>query len=489
MRNKLAIIAAFYIFLNTECISQIAKFEATIVEKGIRLYPHVEYNQISITQIQDEINKYIYKDSIDNFRTFIVSASGDSTICFIDRGFLVMKCRYKFGEINGEFWSFWSGDTLSKGFALDGFLNGEYNFSNEYGDTRDIIKGVFKKGEFDGIVEKYEYNKLREKTTVKRGVQEKIIYYSDGSILRRSFYVNDQLMGQEKEFYNGGIKLRRITNYKNGKREGIDIGYYEDGKVRDKINYTSGSGTLTEYNTDGKLEKKTSIKNWERNGPSITYNKDGLIQAVINYKNNKLDGPYILYRNGKPSILFTYKDGVKEGKSESYWDDGKIFIRSMYKEGEKDGIETIYSKNGTISEKKFYRNGVEDPSGISCDCPSDFRQPNANDFSGSYHQYKGKDGHIYYEVDLRMISKNPGWFKSITISSISPSGYKFPGEYFSSNGYSLETTGIIVYKYPFSIKIKGCNGDETFVFKPEYNCCIKQGKAFPKLFFRDLEKK
>jgi antitoxin component YwqK of YwqJK toxin-antitoxin module len=54
----------------------------------------------------------------------------------------------------------------------------------------------------------------------------------------------------------------------------------------------------------------------------------------------------------------TYKDDVKDGPSESYYDNGQLDYKLNYKNGVEDGPFETYYGNGQLRSKGTYRNGV-----------------------------------------------------------------------------------------------------------------------------------
>ena len=92
--------------------------------------------------------------------------------------------------------------------------------------------------------------------------------------------------------FAGKVTGEEQGSIKNGKREGIWIGYHKNGQLRFKENYKNGKkeGEYISYWGDGRLLTKGNFKNGEKDGAWVVYTKTG--NVVKEYTG-------------------TYKDGVK----------------------------------------------------------------------------------------------------------------------------------------------------------------------------------
>jgi antitoxin component YwqK of YwqJK toxin-antitoxin module len=87
---------------------------------------------------------------------------------------------------------------------------------------------------------------------------------------------------------------------KNGKKEGLETGYYQNGKVRCKCFYKNSKkeGEETRYTPEGVLWQKCNYKNDGFNGEVRTYYREtGIICRMCTYKNDLPHGEYAEYDN------------------------------------------------------------------------------------------------------------------------------------------------------------------------------------------------
>lgn len=65
------------------------------------------------------------------------------------------------------------------------------------------------------------------------------------------------------------------------------------------------------------------------------------------------------YENGKLKYVYKIKNGLKEGEAFKYYPDGAIMQKSNWKEGKKNGITETYYKNGKINIRGDFKNGEQ----------------------------------------------------------------------------------------------------------------------------------
>ncbi len=133
------------------------------------------------------------------------------------------------------------------------------------------------------------------------------------------------------------------TYYVNGKKHGVVTKWCDDGeklKLREHYNHGQLDGLSEKWRCIGKhyLIRSTEYKNGKKDGIEKIYDdhnyRDGSLYSSIRYKNGKKHGISKVYHSkGKPCCLDTYKNGILEGKSE-FWDHtGKLVKETIYKNG------------------------------------------------------------------------------------------------------------------------------------------------------------
>jgi antitoxin component YwqK of YwqJK toxin-antitoxin module len=109
-------------------------------------------------------------------------------------------------------------------------------------------------------------------------------------------------------------------------------------------------------------DEQGSFKNGKKVGSWIGYFDNGQLYSKGTYKDGKLDGPYVrYYKNGQLYSKGTYKDGKYDGAWVGYYDYGQLRYKGPYKNGKEDGPWVFYYENGNVNEKVTgtFRNGVK----------------------------------------------------------------------------------------------------------------------------------
>ena len=120
--------------------------------------------------------------------------------------------------------------------------------------------------------------------------------------------------------------------YRNGRRSGVALSHFEDGKVELEITYSKGY----------------------KSGEEILFYENGYPKYKKTYRKNVLNGEEILfYENGKPERRNMYVNGLLDGEI-SYFDrNGNLVKIENYKSGKKDGIERIIENNQLLEENNY----------------------------------------------------------------------------------------------------------------------------------------
>ena len=118
-------------------------------------------------------------------------------------------------------------------------------------------------------------------------------------------------------YYHKSGKLDNQGTYRNGKREGHWVGYYDNGTPNKFLTATYRNGL------DDRFRTNKDLVPW--NGPRVEYHENGLL---------KCEG--------------IFKDGFWDGPLVSYYDNGNLDSKGTYKDGKRDGTWVAFNKDGTV---------------------------------------------------------------------------------------------------------------------------------------------
>ena len=223
------------------------------------------------------------------------------------------------GRQEGEALSFYEDGTLrSRSHWRDGLPEGTHSEYHRTGKLREATQ--YRDGlRVDGLAETFD---------------------EDGKLRTRMTYVDGQLEGELLTFYPDGAVASRSLMTK-GKFNGLSTYYYRDGKVRSTINQVNDApdGEEREYHPDGRL---AGVRVYSDHGvlrSERQYGTDGVLLAQMQWNRRQREqGMFRTWHgNGKPKQLVEYVDGVKEGWSRSWRDDGSVESACRFARGEGQG--------------------------------------------------------------------------------------------------------------------------------------------------------
>lgn len=125
-------------------------------------------------------------------------------------------------------------------------------------------------------------------------------------------------------------------------------------------------GTWVTYIAGNEFPQKIeSFINGINNGNYMEFNERGQLTLRAGYRNNKLHGPWGLYRFGRPEKTANYKNGELDGVYKEYFNrDGKIQKEIHYRNGIQHGPYRFFNEEGEITLEYEYKDGEEVGGGI-----------------------------------------------------------------------------------------------------------------------------
>lgn len=159
-------------------------------------------------------------------------------------------------------------------------------------------------------------------------------------------------------------KICQQIEYKNGKKNGLFLEYYRNGKLKYRKKYVNDKLTDTAcfYFKNGNISQLQILKDDIKVGCWKKFNENGQAYSEINFKDNELHGPCntYTYRTLRPLSLLNYKFGLLHGKQLRYYSSGKPRSISFYEDGtaclgtkewRENGTEIKYNIEIKIAEK------------------------------------------------------------------------------------------------------------------------------------------
>lgn len=178
---------------------------------------------------------------------------------------------------------------------------------------------------------------------------------------------NDENVIIKKEYHANG-RPACITPYVNGKKEGIQKCYFEDGTLMSKTSYQNGKedGKKMFYKNNMIIAELSYVNGKEGIGKLYSYHENGNLfsETTVNgekkvtkqyHQNGKLDTETFII-NGEIKVMKTYREngtldkeahytdvrGAKEGIIKGYDDGGRLIYKAHTKNGKLVGSPTFY---------------------------------------------------------------------------------------------------------------------------------------------------
>ena len=187
-------------------------------------------------------------------------------------------------------------------------------------------------------------------------------YYSNNFIYKLEFYTNGVKDGILMQFDRRG-KITLIENYKNGVLHEQTSNYGSFGETPNAVtDFLNGkrNGLYRLYYDNAKIQEESWFKDDLKNGISRFNNKSGQRLAEYNYKLGNFDGiQKTYYENDSIQSLSNYVNNLLTGESKEYYRNGKVKISGMYVLGQKEGAWTEFDELGKVQKVVKYKNGVE----------------------------------------------------------------------------------------------------------------------------------
>ncbi len=117
-------------------------------------------------------------------------------------------------------------------------------------------------------------------------------------------------------------------NYVNGRKEGMWIKYFSNGKTQLKGTYNNNrpEGTFTRYYPNGQIAEQGDFRANGYKGTLLRYHENGQLAYKANFNNLGQESGKVSYYhpNGKPALSYTVKNGLVQGQVSRYHPNGQL---------------------------------------------------------------------------------------------------------------------------------------------------------------------
>ncbi len=236
-----------------------------------------------------------------------------------------------------------------------------------------------------------------------------IEYYPNQQISEQVAFVNDSRDGLGIDYYPNGSKKSEI-NYVDGVRYGPYKVWYQNGNIQEEGEYKDGVyiNTLKMYNPNGSI---ASVGHYDDTGNETgiyqEFDKSGNLNLEFEYKKGVITSYKVFHKDG--TIITQQGRTNKEFLFENYYSDGTKRTLGIYQPGEigKNGIWKFFNKNGALETEEQYLNGTLNGRSVSY-FPNGKKSETSNYINGEldgyyvdYYQNGQMKSQGYYVSDLQ----------------------------------------------------------------------------------------
>lgn len=210
-----------------------------------------------------------------------------------------------------------------------------------------------------GVAKSYDvFGKLQSETTYDYDLKQgPYTLYKNGKLDYSATYRNNELHGEAKDYYESG-KLFQTISYQYNEGEGPTTIYDESGAVAAVLNYEGDNIVSYSYeNESGKLVDPVIINKPDMVVKAFYKNKKPSLSFTL--KNGEKEGPYVLYAStGEKLLEYQYSGGYLNGPRTEYYGNGKLKSKCMFRYGDFHGLYTEYNENGSLRHEFNYVSGM-----------------------------------------------------------------------------------------------------------------------------------
>jgi len=183
---------------------------------------------------------------------------------------------------------------------------------------------------------------------------------SSGKKIYEGHFNHDIPVGEFMYYYPGG-ELKAVSLMSDNGKRSKTISYYRNRrKMAEGIFIDEKKDSLWKFYSeyDGTLVSEENYKNGKKDGISISYYNTGVKAEQTTWENGVRNGPWkTYYTDGKLKLKCTYKNDLKDGPIKTYHMSGKIWLTGQYINGDADGTWTYVTEKGEVEKKEYFDKG------------------------------------------------------------------------------------------------------------------------------------
>lgn len=183
--------------------------------------------------------------------------------------------------------------------------------------------------------------------------------YSDTTQQYYDFHPEDRKkITSEVGINTASEKVNQIDE--NGRKQGFWKKVYPSGVLAYEVYFKDDKpiGVHKRYHENGKLMAQLSFDDKGEWADAKLYDDKGVLTAEGKYKNQKREGLWLFYYKGKKIIEETYKNGLKNGISKAFFENGQVADERNWEMDVENGVWRQYYPSGKLKLETRVDNGI-----------------------------------------------------------------------------------------------------------------------------------
>lgn len=260
---------------------------------------------------------------------------------------------------NGEVKDVFQGKVIAKGQYQDSLKTGKWVFSSEVPPVS--ITAHFNEGKLHGLYT-YQNPKMRYEGRYEQGVKVDThrSYYPNGELCKEMIYRNGRKVNTEKWYYNSGRSWKTLPYNAKGQLDGLVVEMYENQRPARNIQYENGkrNGYETRFYENGYIMHMAIYSNDLLDSTSQQRFYNGLKDP--SYGVRKGNGIYRLYHpNGMLKTVAVYNGGQLHGRVQHYNSKQNVIATEHYSHDQLHGLSIRYHDNGQLKSEGQVQHGFK----------------------------------------------------------------------------------------------------------------------------------
>ncbi|MDF1699055.1 MAG: toxin-antitoxin system YwqK family antitoxin [Saprospiraceae bacterium] len=179
------------------------------------------------------------------------------------------------------------------------------------------------------------------------------IFSLDGILIQSSFFIEDKLNGELKEFHPNG-KLKMISQYRNDSLRSISKIYNTNSELLDSNILNEGTGKYKSYYPNDQLAIEFELVNGVKEGIEISYDSTGVKTTECHFKNDLKNGNFsIFHPNKKIATKCEFQNDILVGEYLEYYESGNLKSKLFYKYPPYDYQDSLHLRLIAVDENNL----------------------------------------------------------------------------------------------------------------------------------------